>query len=318
MTWLPHRAASSYTFLTSEWKQDTFKYNFDDAKRNKFRKLKTSPYVNDEVNLLATECLYNARLGEDNVPDMLALTYYGGNYEHRSVLESSLEIQDMYVRLDKSIGDLLDAIDKKVGLHNTIFFITSTGYVDSEAPDLNKYRIPGGEFHINRCAALLNMYLMAIYGEGQYVEAYYGMELYFNHKLIEQKQLSLPEILSKSSDFLIQFSGVNDVYTSYRLLLGAWTPEIHKIRNSYNRKRSGDIIMDILPGWTAVRDNPQDNKLVRKSYIPSPLIFFGSSIKPEIIETPVNADCIAPTITGFMRIRAPNGCQTPSLTGISK
>ena len=43
------------------------------------------------------------------------------------------------------------------------------------------------------------------------------------------------------SDFLIQFSGVNEVYSAHRLLLGAWTPEIHMIRNGFHRKRSGDL-----------------------------------------------------------------------------
>lgn len=101
---------------------------------------------------------------------MLALTYYAGNYNHKSTQECAMEMQDTYVRLDRSIGFLLDLIDRKVGLHNVIFCIASTGYADPEAPDLGLYRIPGGEFYLNRCATLLNMYLMATYGEGQYVE----------------------------------------------------------------------------------------------------------------------------------------------------
>ena len=66
-----------------------------------------------------------------------------------------MEIQDMYVRLDNSIGDLLDLIDRKVGLNNTLFFITSTGYTDVDPKDPEQYKIPGGEFHIKRCGALL-------------------------------------------------------------------------------------------------------------------------------------------------------------------
>ena len=318
MTWTPHHPVEMYRFLKSEWPQEGFKYHFDDQKKSKYRKLKTSPYINDEVNLLATECLYSCPMGEDETPDMLSLTYYAGNYDHKTAMEAALEMQDTYVRLDKSIADLLDVIDKKVGLHNTVFFITSTGYTDGDAPDLNKYRIPTGEFHTNRCAALLNMYLMAIYGQGQYVEAHHGLQIYLNQKLIEDKQLSLPEVISKSADFLIQFSGVNEVYTSYRLLLGAWTPEVYRIRNSYNRKRSGDLLIDVLPGWTIVQENPANNKLVRKSYIPAPLIFLGGNVKPEIIQTPVNVDCIAPTLAHFMRIRAPNACQTAPLTNICK
>ena len=83
----------------------------------------------------------------------LTLSFYAGNYDHKPNTEYAMEIQDMYVRLDNSIGDLLDLIDRKVGLRNTLFFITSTGYTDPEPVDPVKYKIPGGEFHIKRCAA---------------------------------------------------------------------------------------------------------------------------------------------------------------------
>ena len=78
----------------------------------------------------------------------------------------------------------------------------------------------------------------------------------------------------------MQFSGVNEAYSANRLLLGSWTPEIYKIRNGYHRKRSGDLVIDVLPGWTIVNENGGDNKVVRHSYIPSPLIFMGHSVKP--------------------------------------
>ena len=37
-----------------------------------------------------------------------------------------MEIQDTYVRLDRSIADLLEVLDKKVGLQNVLIFVTST------------------------------------------------------------------------------------------------------------------------------------------------------------------------------------------------
>ena len=41
------------------------------------------------------------------------------------------------------------------------------------------------EFYLNRCAALLNMYLMATYGEGKYVETHHNQQIYLNHKLLD-------------------------------------------------------------------------------------------------------------------------------------
>lgn len=178
--------------------------------------MKTSPYANDEVNRLVNACFSNTSIGKDAVPDFLSLAYYAGNYDHKAPAELPMEMQDTYVRLDNSIAELLELIDRKVGLNNTLFFITSTGYADADPVDPPQYKIPGGEFHIERCSALLNLYLAAIYGEGQWVEAHFEQQIYLNHKLIEQKQLNISEILNRAAEFLVQFSGVKDVYSSQR------------------------------------------------------------------------------------------------------
>lgn len=313
MTWSPYHPKEKYVYLP-DWRDIPFKYKMDEDRQNKFRRFTTSPFVNDEVNLLTSELLDKSNIGKDDATDLLSLTYYAGNYMRKTPQEGATELQDMYVRLDHSIANLLEVIDKKIGLHNVLIFITSTGYADSESTDLGIYRIPNGEFHLNRCAALLNMYLMAVYGEGKYVEAYYGQQIYLNHKLIEKKGLDLSDIQNKSADFLMQFSGVNHAYSAHRLLSGSWSPEIEQIRNGYHRKRSGDLYINILPGWTVVNEsNPSNSKTVRYGYIPMPLIFFGGSIEAEHIDTPVTTDCIAPTLARFMRIRAPNASKAPPI-----
>ena len=258
------------------------------------------------------------QIGRDFIPDLLNLAYYAGNYDHQPSSAYPMEMQDMYVRLDNTLGELLDMIDRKVGLDNTLFFITSTGYTDPEPLDDKKYRIPTGEFHIKRCAALLNLYLAAIYGEGQYVEAYHEHEIYLNHKLIEQKQLNLPEILERSSEFLVQFSGVKDVYSSQRMQLGSWTPDVERIKNRYNASCSGDLWIEVLPGWSVVRDHSLDTKVVRNIYHSAPLIFMGWDVKPATIFTPIKIGRIAPTITHFMRIRAPNAATLAPIMDIRK
>ena len=106
---------------------------------------------------------------------------------------------------------------------------------------------------------------------------------------------------------------MDKVYTSHQLLLGSWSPQIDPVRNSYHRKRSGDLVVEVLPGWTIVRDNGADSRVVRSAETPAPLILMGGGIKAEIIRTPVSTDRIAPTLTKVMRIRAPNGCKASPL-----
>ena len=136
----------------------------------------------------------------------------------------------------------------------------------------------------------------------------------FAKKLIEDKQLYLTEVLSRTQDFLIQLSGVKDVYTSQRIRLGAWTPGINKLRNAYNPQTSGDILIQVAPGWRFVNEDTGENYIVGTGYIPFPVIFFGYGIKPEEVTTLVTVDYIAPTLSKAMRIRAPNACfATPLL-----
>ena len=81
------------------------------------------------------------------------------------IKEYTREIQDTYYQLDKDLEQLLDKIDKKVGLNNTLIVFTGSGYYKSEEEYPDGMQLTNGEFHPKRCVALLNMYLMAIYGQ---------------------------------------------------------------------------------------------------------------------------------------------------------
>lgn len=67
MVWEPAHPINKYTFLP-EWRDQPFKYKFDSERRNKFRRLLTSPFINDEVNLLTEELLEKSTIAKDVYP----------------------------------------------------------------------------------------------------------------------------------------------------------------------------------------------------------------------------------------------------------
>ena len=312
MEWKPtYEQVGTYNYYLATT-QKSFSHNFD--KDRGIRQFKRSALVNEEITRAANYCLNNGMGGVDNVTDFISLCYYAGNWDDKSLSETTTELQDTYKRLDAEIEKLLSTIDKLVGLDHTLIYLTSTGYDSyTNNSDLGRYKIPTGNFSINRCTTLLNMYLVAMYGNGQYVEAYYGNQIYLNHKFLEQKQLKLSEVLAHCEDFLFQFSGVRDVYTSTRMTQGAWTPGISSVRNGYHPKCSGDITIQIAPGWNLVNEERNTSRMQRDSFFEFPLIFYGYNLEPKRISTPVTVDCIAPTIAHHIRIRAPNGCNTAPL-----
>lgn len=306
--WTPLLGLEQYN-TSSNGRKKPFRHSLTSSGQNMYSKVVNSPIVNEEVTLLAKDLLEHSGVGEDEITDIIQLGFYAGNALGTSEGDA-LELQDTYLRLDKNIADLLHSIDQKVGLKNAIFYLTSTGYAEGHSgQQLKDHRIPTGEFYLNRCTALLNMFLMATYGEGQYVEGYHDLQIYLNHKLIEDKKLSLTEVQEKSAEFLSQFSGVNEVYYSTELLLGSWNPYKEVERNSYHKKRSGDLTVEVLPGWEII-ENDKVQRTVNYSAIMAPTIFLGAPFKAEVINTPINAEAIAPTIAKSIRIRAPNGSKT--------
>ncbi len=274
-----------------------------------YRQMKASPLVNEEVNRFALQSMQMTGMGIDHVTDMLMLTYYAGNFDHASVQECPMELQDTYVRLDKALGELMDAVESRVGKGRALFVVTSTGCSDApKSTDLARYRIPTGVFDMTKAQMLLNMYLIAVYGQGQWVETSLNDEIYLNLKLMEQRNVNQGEALDRCASFLIQMAGVKDVYTSRRLELCGTTSDAARLRNAYNPHRSGDIIVQINPGWTLFNSSTHEERISRETYMGFPLIFLGTNIRSEKIETPVTMDRVAPTVTQALRIRAPNGC----------
>ena len=220
-----------------------------------------------------------------------------------------MELQDTYVRLDKALGEMMDAVESRVGKGRALFVVTSTGYSDApKSTDLARYRIPTGTFDMTKAQMLLNMYLIAVYGQGQWVETTLNDEIYLNLKLMEQRNVNHSEALDRSASFLIQMAGVKDVYTSKRLSLGSSTSEATRLRNGYNPHCSGDIIIQVNPGWVLLNSSTHEERVSRETYMGFPLFFLGTNIRSEKVETPVTIDRVAPTVTQALRIRAPNGC----------
>lgn len=283
---------------------------------NLYSHLKTTPLSNDNTTQTAIELMLKTDMGKHPYPDFLALTYYAGNYIGVNNYDYSIEQQDIYARLDKDISTLLEQVEKTVGLQNTFIFITSTGYYNSNYASAEVSKETTGVFYTNRCEALLNMYLMAIYGKEQWVERYYNQQIYLNHKLIESKNIDLKEIQNKSAEFIIQFTGVQDATTSTKLLSGEANANMLMYRNMLDKALSGDVIIEIQPGYQIIDEkNPTlQVKIQRESAIVAPIIFWGYNIKPQKIKRTVKATEIAPTISKVLRIRSPNAAKDQPLS----
>jgi len=272
--------------------------------------IKTSPIINEAVGKMAQLFITNGRIGTAaSSTDMLQLTFYAGTYQHAAKEIYPCELEETYIRLDQTLEELLNLVDKQVGLQNTLIYVMGTGETNENAPD-----VPGlslGEFNANRCTALLNIQLNSLFGQGQWIEGFEDKQIYLNHKLIEQKQLQLDDVAREAAKFVALFSGVDEVFTAQQLLHEDYSQRISRIRNSYRKSGGGDLVIILQPGWNLrLNDSSQPQPQTRHDVYPGPAIIFAPSlVKAERIQTPVEAVSIAPTIAKAIRIRAPSACR---------
>lgn len=257
--------------------------------------------VNKSVTDIALNCIEQAGIGNDDKTDLLSLTYEAG-----AQMES-------YIELDRTIAMLLNGIERQVTRDRVLFVITgTTSREEEEEGNQERFRIPTGTFYINRTANLLNMYLGAVYGSAKYVEFCHKNQIYFNHQLLRQKNIQIGEISNRSQEFLLQISGVRNVYTANQLLTSD-SYLLESIRNGFNVEKCGDLIIDIAPGWKLINEDTLEKSTSRSAHVPFPIIIYGSGTKAERIQTPVTVDRIAPAIARAIRIRAPNACSSEPL-----
>ena len=316
-TWVPLQTLSSYIYLPFATSKTGFRYTYDSY--NRFKALKTSPLVNEEVNRLVERFFENTNIGQKNVPDFLSIAYYAGTPDDDKIVSDySMELQDTYFRLDKNLEKLLELIDKKVGLQNAVIFVTSSGYFNEKEPAPSLPNYPVEDFYPKRCLALLNMYLMAIYGQENWVDTYYDRQIFLNRKLIESKQISLKEIQDKAAEFLIEFGGIREVFTAFDILYGRRDDVLRYVGNGFHQSVSGDLLLKIQPGRKIIQeDSPSDkDEYVHFSHIPAPLIISGANVPAQTIHRKTDATQIAPTICRLLHIRTPNASTAEALPEI--
>src|SRR5439155_10199844 len=109
-----------------------------------------TPYSNEFLGKFASTVLDQEKLGQDKYPNMLAVSFSATDIAGHMFGPYSQELEDIVVRLDDVLASLLDSIDRRVGLDNTLIALTADhgvapipGY--SQAHGLGGARIMGSD-----------------------------------------------------------------------------------------------------------------------------------------------------------------------------
>ncbi|WP_445386139.1 alkaline phosphatase PafA [Robiginitalea sp. IMCC44478] len=300
----------------------TFPYNFKEmemafeGRPGYHQLLWGSPAGNTIVKDFALEALKQESLGKDNITDMLCISFSAPDIAGHAFGPQSVEVEDIYIRLDKEIENLLETLDLEVGKGNYTLFLTSDHGVMQVASFLDDNRLQAGIALISKFKVDLEFYLNLKFGAFPWVERFEYENIYLDHKLIAEKKQSLEEIQRAVAEFMGKQNGVRHALTATDLKNQEFIQGIPAlIQNGFHPKRSGDVLLAFEPGFIqssdirlkipGVKGTTHGSGYAYDRHVP--LLWFGKGISRGSSVRPVSVTDIAPTLSMMLNLQMPNG-----------
>jgi len=295
----------------------TFPHAYGAADDKYFTTRLTLSPVGDELTLdFAKALIVNEQLGQDAVPDYLAISFSSTDYVGHLFGASSLETEDNLVRLDRTLADLFAFVDEKVGLQNTLI-VLSADHGQPEVPGyLHELGIHGTHYFdtkaLNKAPAIAALKQKFGIGEAL-IKAYFHPYVYLDRDLILEKGLDQAAVEQAVAKELEKLDGVAAAVSGSALRTGGLpdTLLMRSILRNFHPKRSGDIFLVFEPN---IFINDFDGLTVASTHGSPwrydtfvPVMFAGAGLQAQTVSRPVTPYDIAPTLAAWLGVKPPSG-----------
>jgi predicted AlkP superfamily pyrophosphatase or phosphodiesterase len=282
-----------------------------------YNSLDYSPYSNDLLLSFAEAALAGERLGEDADTDVLSVSFSANDIVGHRYGPYSHEVMDITLRVDRQIARLLDAVDARVGLSNTVVVFTADHGVAPSPEHAVEMRLPGGRVRITDVLTAVRNRIRARYGKpgdkdttADYVQTFSNGQVYFNRAALERDGVSGEEIERVAGEAALTVPGVSRYFTRTQLVNGAVSPAdplARRVLHGYNQRRSGDVVVvqeayKYLADYVSVATHGAP--YAYDTHVP--LVIMGGGVAPGRYLQPSTPADIAPTLALLLGVASPS------------
>lgn len=261
-----------------------------------------TPWGNTLTTDIALAALNGERLGQDDITDLLAISYSSTDILGHKMGPRALEVEDMYIRLDQELSRLLTELDKSVGAGKYTLFLTADhGAVDVPAY-LKDLRGSAGYVDANALRdRLLRTMPAQVSGGTLAIDTLMEGQVFLSSgrngsaELVAQTLRSFPE--------------VQDAFVVHSVTQGNASPEEQRALNGYMPQRGGEILYTLKPGYFEAggafvgRGTTHGSPWNYDTHVP--VLFFGQGVRHTEVVRPTAITDIVPTVCMII------GCALP-------
>ncbi|WP_142783946.1 alkaline phosphatase PafA [Changchengzhania lutea] len=287
----------------------TFPYDLGMLKETNwgFDILKATPYGNSLTTDFAIAAINGEQLGQDEITDVLTLSYSATDYIGHNFGVNSKEIEDAYIRLDKDLERLFNYLDTKVGKRNYTVFLTADHGAINVPAYLQSVKIPSGYINTLERQETFEAFLNKTYGTTEIVENISNNQIFLNREKVTALGLDLEAVQQRILNEQINYKNISKAYTATTMSSVNFSSGIEALLlKGFNQKRSGDIILVNDPGFISYMPTGSTHGSAMNYDTHVPLLFFGKGIKHGQTFHKTEITDIAPTMSALLGISFPN------------
>lgn len=304
--------------------RSTFPYKLNELRKQneEYELLGNSPFGNSIVADFTKVAVEQEQLGKDEITDFLAVSFSSTDKVGHRVGPNSVEIEDIYIRLDKTLEDLFAFLDQKVGKGEYTVFLTADHAVADVPQYLKDKKIPAGNFSLANTEVAVNDFLQKYFPGKKVVEKISSEQIYINPEAFSADVKASGVDLLIATELITQFmltrEGVADVYPLSILRQTAYDEQSikGKVVRGFHAKRCGDIAFVLEPNWQAWIGTGTGHGTAYSYDTHVPILFYGKGIKKGSSAQFHSITDIAPTLSVLLKIKFPNGVTGQPITEI--
>jgi hypothetical protein len=274
-----------------------------------------TPFANDYITEMSKAGLVGEGLGKDDITDFLCISYSATDAIGHAVGPNAIEVEDVYLRLDRSIADLLKTLDKEVGAGKYTVFLTADHAVADVPQYLKDNKMPAGYFSSEFAKAKLETYLESYFPGRKIIAGIDNDQIFLKHDAFQKdpkssgiEMMIATELIGK---YLMTLDGVANYYTEAVLRQGSYDEKGIKgmVIRGYNPRRSGDIVIVLQPGWFdsgSIQGTTHGSPYTYDTNVP--ILFYGHGVRKGASVRYHTITDIAPTLSMILNIKFPSGC----------
>jgi predicted AlkP superfamily pyrophosphatase or phosphodiesterase len=258
-----------------------------------------SPFSDEYLGRMAAAAVDALKLGSGEHTDLLAVSFSALDSVGHVYGPRSHEVQDLLVRLDLTIGRLLDHLDWTVGAGTYVLGLSA----DHGVADIPEH-VRGGRQGAKEIKDGLSKVLTPALGAGDHVVATSYTDIYLSPAALERLRTD-PKLRAAALDGLRALPGVAQAFVGDDLRDAAARSSSDAMRRaaalSYYPGRSGDLIIVPKENWllssnvtTHGTQYPYDQRV--------PVILFGTGVRAGRYAQAVTPADIVPTLAKLAHV----------------